>query len=56
MPSGGTEGEKGKRCDLVFQCCPPPPRSPLLSASFLSGFVSMDTDGLDVYPTLRGGS
>lgn len=26
MPSGGTEGEKGKRYDLVFQCCPPPPR------------------------------
>lgn len=26
MPSGRTEGEKGKRYDLVFQCCPPPPR------------------------------
>lgn len=30
MPSGGTEGEKGKRYDLVFQCCPPPPRPALL--------------------------
>lgn len=32
-----------------------PHLAPLLSVSFHSGFVSMDTDRLRVYPTLQGG-
>ena len=48
--------EKGKRYDLVFQCCPPPPRPTPLPISFLSGFVSMDTDGALCLPSTTEGA